>query len=691
MSISATSPQLASHQKSQRQTPEEVAILIEQAADPEIQSNFSGDRLKGVWQMTRGYRLPYVAAGASLAVATLARTSSLFVIQYFVDSYLTEGDRTYGLWMIALGFVALAAVQGAFTFLSGTLAAYTAESIVRRLRNYILDHLQRLPFAYHDDNQTGQLLQRATSDVDALRRFFAIEFVESSRILFLFVINFAAIYWLNAQLALLSVIVIPVILVMSIYFFRIISRAYEAYQAQEAVLTTTLQENLTGVRVVKAFARQEFEEGKFEEANIGKYQKGKRLLLMHSMYWPLSDTLCGIQMLGGFAVGAMMAINGAITIGAYLAYSGMLLAIIWPMRNLGRLVVEMSRGLVSFDRVGEVIRNHREVMEEDDFVTPESLRGEIVFDNVSFAYNTTPPVATLPVAITSTMNGSGTNGHNATGKPKQSDAKPTIMAPPSQDGSDKEQTDGADSHATPHHNAVALQDISFRVEPGQRVALLGAAGAGKTTLVNLLPRFYEYTGGSILIDGIDLRHYSRAYLRSQIGIVEQEPFLFSRTVRDNITFSVGRAVSQEQVEEAAKAAAIHDVILSKLPQGYDTLIGERGTTLSGGQKQRVAIARTLLKDPRILILDDSTSAVDTETEAAIREALERLMQNRTTFIIAHRIQSVMNADLILVLNKGRIVQIGTHDDLIAQEGMYQRIFAAQTRIESELQKELNRV
>jgi ATP-binding cassette subfamily B protein len=240
-------------------------------------------------------------------------------------------------------------------------------------------------------------------------------------------------------------------------------------------------------------------------------------------------------------------------------------------------------------------------------------------------------------------------------------------------------------------HAVALKDVSFRIEPGQRIALLGATGAGKTTLVNLLPRFYDYTEGHIALDGIELKDYSRAFLRQQIGIVEQEPFLFSRTVRDNITYSVGRDVPQEQVENAARAAAIHDVIMTTLPEGYDTLVGERGTTLSGGQKQRVAIARTLLKDPRILILDDSTSAVDTETEAAIRGALERLMENRTTFIIAHRIQSVMNADLILVLNGGRIVQKGSHDELIGQDGMYRRIYAAQTRIEDELQKELNHV
>jgi ATP-binding cassette subfamily B protein len=232
-----------------------------------------------------------------------------------------------------------------------------------------------------------------------------------------------------------------------------------------------------------------------------------------------------------------------------------------------------------------------------------------------------------------------------------------------------------------------LRDISFRAHPGQVVALLGPTGSGKTTLVNLLPRFYDYTRGSITLDGIELTAYPRQYLRQQIGIVEQEPFLFSRTLRENITYGVGRAVSEAEVEAAARAAAIHDVIVS-FPDGYNTLVGEKGITLSGGQKQRVAIARTLLKDPRILILDDSTSSVDTGTEAAIREALERLMRGRTTFVIAHRIQSVMGADLILVLDHGRITQRGTHEDLLAQDGLYRRIYDLQARIEVEVEQEV---
>jgi len=300
------------------------------------------------------------------------------------------------------------------------------------------------------------------------------------------------------------------------------------------------------------------------------------------------------------------------------------------MRNLGRLIVQTSTGLVSYDRVMEIIRQDREPLDEGDAVPVDGLKGAISFEEVCFEYESDSPV---------------------------------------------------------------LKEITFNCQPGQVVALLGSTGSGKTTLVNLLPRFYEYSSGRLHLDGVDLKHFPRRFLRRNIGIVEQEPFLFSRSIRENITYGVGRAVSQEEIEEAARAAAIHDVILT-FPDGYDTLVGEKGVTLSGGQKQRVAIARTLLKAPRILILDDSTSSVDTETEAEIRSALDRLMYNRTTFIIAHRIQSVMNADLILVLDKGRIIQKGNHTELLAQAStpehpnIYRQIFEIQTRIEEELEKEI---
>jgi ATP-binding cassette subfamily B protein len=320
----------------------------------------------------------------------------------------------------------------------------------------------------------------------------------------------------------------------------------------------------------------------------------------------------------------MMAIEGVISPGTYLAYAGLIIWIIWPMRNLGRLIVQMSTGLVSYNRVAEILKQDREPLDLGLVPNEGELRGEVIFEDVSFEYEVGIPV---------------------------------------------------------------LKDLSFHAKPGQIIALLGSTGSGKTTLVNLLPRFFENTGGKILLDGKPLNVYSRHFLRGQFGKVEQEPFLFSRSIRENIAYGMDREVTDGEVEAAARAAAIHDVIQS-FPDGYKTLVGEKGVTLSGGQKQRITIARTLLKNPRILILDDSTSSVDTETEAEIRQALERLMKDRTTFIIAHRIQTIMIADQILVFDNGTIVQRGTHEELVDQTGIYRKIFKIQTRIEEELEKDI---
>ncbi|MGB3716717.1 MAG: ABC transporter ATP-binding protein [Candidatus Promineifilaceae bacterium] len=590
----------------------------------DLQKTVSDNRLLGLWRMMRGYRLVYLGAVIALAIAAVLKTASYFLLAFLIDDVLAQGDLDQTLLLVAFGFVALALLEGSFTFLSGRLAARTSEGLARRLRNYLFDHIQRMTFSYHDKIQTGELIQRATSDVDAIRRFFAQEAIGFGRIILLFTINFIAIYNLNAQLALISVVVIPFIIVMSIFFFRRISKAYESYQEQEATLSTTLQENLSGVRVVKAFARQDYEREKFDTDNFERYQRGRRLIRLHSYYWPVSDILAGFQMIIGYLVGAIMVINGTITLGTYVAYAGMVIWIIWPMRVLGRLIVQITQAMVSYDRIMTVIKEEREPLTAGTYAPVSGVRGEIIFDEVCFKYAGTSPV---------------------------------------------------------------LRDISFECRPGQSVALLGSTGSGKTSLVNLLPRFYEITGGRLLLDGVAINQYPRRYLRKQIGIVEQEPFLFSRTIRENIAYSVGWDVSDEEVQAAAKAAAIHDVILG-FPKGYNTLVGERGVTLSGGQKQRIAIARTLLKNPRILILDDATSSVDTETEATIRVALERLMEGRTSFIIAHRIQTVMTADLILVLDKGQVIQKGSHYELVSQPGIYREIYDLQARIEDELQEEL---
>ncbi len=523
-------------------------------------------KLFGMLQMMSGYRLAYTAANLALAVSATSKTLTYLLLRNFADTVVGNntpfaGTLSRTLVLIALGFVGLAIFEGGFAYISSRLASFSAESITRRLRNFLFDHIQRLSFSYHSKTPTGDLIERVTSDVDSVRTFFNDQAIGVGRILLLFVINFIAIWWLSWKLALASIAVVPVIVFVSMWFFKKVTKAYEAYQEQEAKLSTTLQENLTGVRVVKAFARQGYEIDKFEKDNWEKFLRGRKLMRMQSLFWPLSDLLCGFQMLAGFIYAGVLAVHGEITIGTYPAYVGLVVWLIWPMRNLGRIIVNTSTGLVSYDRLMEIVKQQREPLSDGSVHVSGPVNGQLVFENVSFQYS-----------------------------------------------------DG---------NSEVLKDISFTVQPGESVAILGSTGSGKTTLVNLLPRFHEYTDGSILLDNEELNEYSREYLRKQIGIVEQEPFLFSRSIRENITYGVGRDVPQEEIEQAALAAAVHDVILS-FPSGYNTLVGEKGVTLSGGQRQRVAVARTLLKNPRILILDDSTSSVDTETEAEIQDCIKRV-------------------------------------------------------------------
>jgi ATP-binding cassette subfamily B protein len=596
----------------------------------DFKARLSSNRLLGLLKMLGGmggFGRLYMGANIALAIGALAKTATFLLLQYFVDNVLTQPDFGRILPTIALGFVGLALIEGAFTAWSGRMAAQTAEGIAQRLRNYLYDHIQRLRFSYHDRMRTGELIQRVSSDVDAIRLFFSEQAIGLGRILLLFFINFVALLTIHWQLALVSVICVPLVAIVSVYFFGKLERAYEHFQEQDALVSATLQENLTGIRVVKAFARQDYERRKFDKENWEHFQRGRKLLIMHAFYWPITDVICGAQVVGGFFLAALMVISGELTLGAFLAYLNLIGWMIQPIRQLGRLIVQVSTGMVSYERVSEVIRENREPLTDGKVQATPPARGEIIYRNMNFQYDTGERV---------------------------------------------------------------LHDINIHAKPGESIALIGGTGSGKTSLVGLLPRFYEYTSGTITLDGVDIKDLPREYLREQIGIVEQEPFLFSRTIRENITYGVKRQVSDEEVIAAAQAAAIHDSIMS-FPDDYNTLVGERGVTLSGGQKQRVAIARILLKNPRILILDDSTSSVDMETEAEIRSALASLMENRTTFIIAHRVQSVMHADQILVLKDGRIIQRGRHDELVDEPGIYKQIYDLQARIEDELEKEISGV
>lgn len=583
------------------------------------------NRMAGIWQMMSGYRLKYFLAIFSQLFSTIFKSSVYILLSWFIDTWLISNERSIPAYGIGLGFVLLALCEGLFTFYSNSTANYIAEKMALRIRNNLYDQIQRLSFTYHSTVDTGDLIQRATSDVDAVRRFFSEQAIGIGRICFLYGVNFIAIYRMDSSLALSTLMIVPLVFLMALFFFRKIGKRYEAYQNQDALLSTMLQENLTGVRVVKAFARQDYEIEKYRKENWKKFLLGKKLVFTEALFWPSTDLLCGFQMVISYMLGAYATISGRISVGDFVAFQALIVWIIWPIRNMGRLIVQMSRAFISFQRIMEIFANEQEPLDKGTVMPRKTPEGEIIFDQVSFAYQ-------------------------------------------------------------PENET--LHDLSFHVFPGQSVAIIGPTGSGKTSLINLLPRFYEYTSGSITLDGLELNQIPRAYLRKHIGIVEQEPFLFSRSIAENITYGAGREVSPDEIIRVAKAAAIHESILT-FEKGYDTLVGERGVTLSGGQKQRIAIARTLLKNPKILLLDDATSSVDMDTEVEIRAALNELMKDRTTFIIAHRIQSIIQADLILVMDQGKIVQLGTHEELIQQEGFYQQIFNLQSQIEEALEKELS--
>lgn len=605
-------------------TPQHLTHLIKQP-DYDLQKAVRPNRLKGLWHLMTGYRRHYMGALGAQAFGVMAKTGTMLLLSFFVDSVLFRGDMLSIVPFIALGFLGLAFVEGAGTFTSNRLGAQTSEGVTLRLRNYLYDHLQRQSFTYHDTHPTGDLMQRATSDVRAIGAFFTEQGVLMGRITLLFVINTIAIAAIHLPLALISSLVVPIVVVISLFFFKRVNDRYEEMQNQEAVVSTRLQENLTGVRVVKAFARQSYESERFDRENYKHFQKGRRLLIMHALFWPITDLVTGFHQILVLYLGATLALAGTITPGQFVAFAGMVVYVIHPMRNMGRLIVQTSAAMVSYDRVMEIIKHKREPLQESEPSPKPEIAGGITFHNVSYEYERGLPV---------------------------------------------------------------LKDVSFDVKPGQVVALMGPTGSGKTTVINLLMNFYDRSSGEILIDGIPLEDYPRDFLRRSIGVVEQEPFLFSRTLRENITYGVGRDVTDEEVYAAARAAAIHHVIES-FPEGYMTMVGERGVTLSGGQKQRVAIARTLLKNPRILILDDATSSVDSETEAAIRDAVKALLPGRTALLIAHRVQTVMSADNILVFEDGRITQAGTHREMIEQDGFYRTVFEMQSRIDEEIEKEIN--
>ncbi len=513
----------------------------------------------------------------------------------------------------ALIIVAFAVLRGVFSFVQAFMAETTSQGLAFDLRNAIFARVQRLSFSYFDRNQTGQLMIRATDDVEKVRLFIAQGLILAAQSFLLLTGALIVLAWTNWRLTLVILPLMPIALALFMIFGRVSQPLFAAVQQKLSRLNTILQENLAGIKVVKAFTREPYEEQRFDVAATALMEQQLRVSRVFSFLFPVIFLVAQIGQAAILYWGGAQILNGTLNLGEYQKFSLYLVYVFFPLGQLGFIISLMAQASASAGRIFEILDAESEITDKPDAIELPPIRGHVEFRNVTFRYF-----------------GSG--------------------------------------------NPV-LSNVSFVAEPGQTVALLGATGSGKSTIINLIPRFYDASEGAVLIDGYDVRDVKLDSLRSQIGIVLQETNLFSGTIRDNIAFGRPDATMNEVIA-AAQAAAAHDFIMS-FPQGYDTPVGERGTTLSGGQKQRIAIARALLLDPRLLILDDSTSSVDLMTEYRIQQALDNLMRGRTSFVIAQRISTVRNADQIIVLDKGRIAARGTHEELIESSPLYAEIYTSQ--------------
>jgi ABC-type multidrug transport system fused ATPase/permease subunit len=558
---------------------------------------------------------PYwrIAAGAYLAALGSNALSAAVpqVIRWLVDEGIAADHTGWLGWGVA-GLLVLTLLRGVLGYLLGRWSEMASQNVAYDLRNAIHAQLTRLSFSYHDHSQVGQLLSRSIQDVERIRFLTGRAVLRIFQAVTLLVVTFVALALMNPRLTLLSLTTMPLLAYAGYRFGRVYRPLSLEIQQQVAVLTTVLEQNLRGTRVVKGFAQEEAEIEKFEAENNRWFALSERAMRASALNVPLIDFIAGISTILIVWYGGRLVMHGALTMGELVAFTAYLSQLAQPVRRIGIIIPAIAMATSAGERIFEILDSESEVEEAPDAIELPPARGSVRFEHVSFAYL----------------------GRRA-----------------------------------------VLTDLTFEAEPGQVIALLGMTGSGKSTVINLIPRFYDPDTGRITIDGIDIRQVTLNSLRDQIGIVLQETTLFATTIRENIAFGLPDA-NEDDVITAARAAQAHDFI-RHMPDGYETEVGERGMTLSGGQKQRVAIARALLKDPRILLLDDATSSVDTETEQLIQQALECLMRGRTSFVIAQRLSTVRMADKVLVLDRGQLAAIGTHEDLLRQSGLYAEIYNRQ--------------
>ncbi len=569
-----------------------------------------------IFKKLKGYYWPnkhYFFWSLFMLLITLIITVAYPIILQLTIDRVIKGEQYDLAWMLASVFIALMIVKGVATYIGQYTGDMFGIRSVFELRNALYEKLQRLPFTYYDNAKTGDLMSRLTADVESFRFFLSFGFVELFRLLFLVTVSLGVMFYYSVPLTFVSMAAMPLLIIAVFRFDKLVHPAFRDIRKSFGKLNTNVQENISGIHTVKSLSRESFQINKFNDSN-GEY-KDRYLFTSEiwAKYFPVMEFLGNISIVFLFGYGGYLVMDEQVTVGELVAFYSLLGYIIFPIMNLGFTINLFSQSKASGERLLEVLEANEPIYSKDNAVDGSFIKGHVSFQDVTLQYR--------------------------------------------------------------KEDQVALNHVNLTVEAGKRIGLIGATGSGKTSLTQLLTRFYEPTYGEVKIDGISVADYSLASLRAQIGFVLQESFLFSSSIKANISYGRPDA-TMEEIIDAAKRANAHEFIM-ELPEGYDTMLGERGLGLSGGQKQRIAIARALCQNPAILVLDDATSAVDMKTELHIQQALEEVMKNRTTFIIAHRISSVKHVDELIVLEQGEIVQRGTHDELIQQQGLYKRIYDIQ--------------